>query len=654
MIKEKLHILMLEDNSLDAELNKEQLLLLEEYNCIVKIIMDKAEFIKEITSSAPPDLILCDYNLPQYNGMEALKDLKSLKLMIPFIFVTGTMQEEIAADAIKAGAWDYVVKDRLFRLPLAVRGVLQLKKEKEIAVEADRKTQRLIKGIEETFTQVIVLDNDFLIDYVNLNFTKVTGLQHDEVVGKSFLSIIPDENQKFRNRIHTILKGKEVYKGDEKIIQYNGVTSWEHISITPIRNVDGEVRSYILMIEDITKQKQVEQELKKSLEDLHQLNKELEISKKKAEESDNLKTAFLANLSHEIRTPMNGILGFANLLKEDNMEPELIEKYIYIIEDSGNRMLKLIEDLVDISKIEANQVEIRPEETNLNRLFDDIFNFFEPQASYKKILFTYNKGLNDSDSCILIDKLKLEQILSNLINNALKFTRDGSIHFNYILENDQLIFSVKDTGIGIQHGMEKVIFERFRQGDNNYLKEAEGSGLGLSITKSFVELMGGKIWVESEYGKGSVFFVSMPFESLSKVSDKKNSKTEHAFEKNITVLIAEDDEVSYLYLEQVLKNDNFKILHARNGVQAVQLLKEHPEINIVLMDLKMPLMNGIDVINEIKKKGTKIPIIVQSAYASDLDVQKALDAGCNDYIIKPIKKDLLLKKIAQAISEHIK
>ena len=316
-------------------------------------------------------------------------------------------------------------------------------------------------------------------------------------------------------------------------------------------------------------------------------------------------------------------------------------------------MLKLIEDLVDISKIEAKQVEIRPEETSLNRLIDDVFNFFKPQASQEGILFTCNKGLNDSDSFILIDKLKLEQVLSNLINNALKFTSEGSIHLNYSLKNNQLVFSVKDTGPGIQPGMEKVIFERFRQADNNYLKETEGSGLGLSISKSFVELMGGKIWVESEYGKGSVFFVSLPYESISKVEDKKNPKPEYAFDKDIKILIAEDDEVSYLYLEEILKNDNFKIFHATDGIQAVQLLKEHPEINIVLIDLKMPLMNGIDVTREIRKENTKIPIIAQSAYASDLDIQRALDAGCNDYIIKPVKKDLLLKKIEYSIGINL-
>ena len=649
MRKEVLHILMLEDNEFDAELNQEQLLLLEEYDCKIKITQDKEEYIKEITNCPPPDLILCDYNLPRYNGMEALNDLNELKLLIPFIFVTGNMHEEIAADAIKAGAWDYVVKDRLFRLPLAVSTVLKLKKEKDIAVEADKRTKRLLRGIDETSMQVIVIDKDYIIDYVNHNFTKVSGFHPSEILGKTLSSIFSNENRKQKDAIYSILEKKEIYQGDIKIIRANGTENWEHLSITPIFNEKSELRSYILIADNITEQKRLESDLKKSLHELQILNKELEESKKKAEESDNLKTAFLANLSHEIRTPMNGILGFANLIKEENLTPDTIRTYLDVISQSGERMLHLIEDLVDISKIESNLVVIEPQKTDLNILMDEIYNFFKPQAHQNGISFTCEKGLNDSESCVFIDKFKLEQVLTNLLNNAFKFTNEGTVRFNYKQVNNQLIFCVKDTGIGISPGKQKVIFERFMQAENTYLRETEGSGLGLSISKSFVELMGGTVWVESELGKGSEFFISLPFEPLSSETDEINHKPEHVFSNGVTVLVADDDEISYLYIKDVLTKGNYKVLHAVNGKQAVQLFNEIPEVKIILMDLKMPIMNGIDATCEIRKKNLEIPIIAQTGYTSEIDKQKALNAGCSDFIPKPLNKDLLLKKIEHAL-----
>ncbi|QGY46861.1 response regulator [Maribellus comscasis] len=582
MSKQILHILMLEDNELDAELNREQLNLLEEYDCIVKIIQDKEDYISEITSSSLPDLILCDYTLPMFNGMEALNELNSRKLLIPFIFVTGTLQEEVAADAIKAGAWDYVVKDRLFRLPLAIKSVLALKKEKDIAIEADKRIQKIIRGIDETSMLVIVIDKDYIIDYVNQNFTRVSGFPFSKVSGKSIFSVFSHADQKLLDNIRAIFQKKEAFTGNFKISD-NDSFFWERLSVTPIFNDNNTLNSYTIIADDITDQKKLEKDLKKSLKKLKTLNKKLELAKNKAEESDNLKTAFLANLSHEIRTPMNGILGFADLLKQENLSPDMIHQYIDIIEESGKRMLNLINDLVDISKIEANQIVINPEKTNLNKLMSELYDFFFTQVSQNGITFVCKKGLDDSESDILIDKLKLEQVLSNLLNNALKFTKKGAILFQYKKVDNRLIFSVKDTGKGIGPGLGKVIFERFRQAEISYLKEAEGLGLGLSISKSFVEKMGGEIWVESEYGNGAEFFVSLPF-----VPERSEPKTkivgrQEVFDKELTILIAEDDEINYLYFENVLSTNKIKLYHAENGKQAIELYKKHSEIDIILI-----------------------------------------------------------------------
>ncbi len=509
MNKEILHILMLEDNELDAELNLLQLSLLEEYECSTKIIQDKKDYLNELTVFKP-DLILCDFNLPSYNGMEALKDLNNLGLNIPFIFVTGTMQEEIAADAIKAGAWDYVVKDRLFRLPLAIRGVLKLKKEKDIAIAADNKNNRLLKGIDETSMQVVVIDKNLKIDYANYNFLKVNEFKLNNILGRTLADIFSTKDLSLQETIDKIFIQRGKFKGNVKIIRENGTEYWEDISATPVFNDNYEFEGYTIIADNITKQKELESNLMRSLEDLQILNKELELSKEKAEESDRLKTAFLANLSHEIRTPMNGILGFAELLKYQSITEQELGYYADIIEQSGKRMLNIINDLVDISKIEANQIVIECQETNFCNLITNLCKFFEPVATNKGITLTCENNLTEPDQVILIDKLKTEQIITNLINNSLKFTKKGSIRVKYYITDSELSISIKDTGIGITPDMKDIIFERFRQADDNYLKETEGSGLGLSIAKSFVEKMGGKIWVESEYGKGSEFFVKIP------------------------------------------------------------------------------------------------------------------------------------------------
>ncbi len=373
-------------------------------------------------------------------------------------------------------------------------------------------------------------------------------------------------------------------------------------------------------------------------------NKELAKAKEKAEESDRLKTVFMANLSHEIRTPMNGILGFAQLLKEDFVTREDQLNYISMIEQSGRRLLNLLNDLIDISKIEAGQVKIKSEKVNLNDLFDHVYTFFYHQASFNGILLRSCKTKLDHESNIIADASKLEEILTNLINNALKFTEKGSISFGYEICNDKIYFWVKDTGIGIPPNMKQAVFERFRQVNNKHLDSKEGTGLGLSICKAYVELMGGTINVDSVLGEGSNFHFNIPVKmphSLNRLND--NSIESNL--QNITVLIAEDNDSNFKYLSEMFLKLNIKIIHAYNGQEAIDYFNNDPEINLVLMDLKMPIVNGIDAARAIREKNNHVPIIAQTAYTTKSDQQKAYSAGCNDFIAKPIKKEILFKKI---------
>ena len=377
---------------------------------------------------------------------------------------------------------------------------------------------------------------------------------------------------------------------------------------------------------------------------------ELFKAKKKAEESDKLKSAFLANMSHEIRTPMNAILGFGELLKGNDLSKKKKEDYINIIQSKGNQLLRLINDIIDLSKIESNTVTIKPEAFQLNHLFDELLVSYNQVLSNEnksnKIIIQFIKGLSDEKSWIKADDNRLKQVLSNLIDNAIKFTHNGEIIVGYeLVESNLLQFSVKDTGIGMPIDKLSVIFERFRQVSDNKSMLYSGTGLGLSIVKSLVELTGGKIWVQSKPDKGSQFYFTLPFhpvinsihiEPLTILNIDGNNWL------GKTLLLAEDDNDNFLFLEELLRETNITILHAKDGKEALSIALDSKDIDLILMDIKMPFINGYEVARQIRLANINIPIIAQTAYAMEEDRQRALTTSCNDYISKPIDVNKLL------------
>ncbi len=388
---------------------------------------------------------------------------------------------------------------------------------------------------------------------------------------------------------------------------------------------------------------------------------ELIFAKEQAQESDRLKSAFLANMSHEIRTPMNGILGFAELLKEPKLTNEEQMEYIGIIEKSGVRMLNIINDIISISKIESGLMNVFLSETNINEQIEYLFTFFKPEVYKKGMQLTFRNGLEKKAAIITTDREKVYAILTNLIKNAIKYSDTGSIEFGYDLVEAQFIaplqgiatqhcntlqFFVKDTGIGIPKERQKAIFERFIQADIGDKRAYEGAGLGLAITKAYVEMMGGKIWVESEAGKGSVFYFTLPY----KGEDHENNIIHNAIPelapeyqiKLIKILIAEDDEVSAEFLKLILGKYAKDIILVRNGFDAIEACHKNTDIDLVLMDIKMPVMGGYEGIHEIRKFNKEVIIIVQTAYALTSERRKAKSEGCNDYITKPIDRNALM------------
>jgi CheY-like chemotaxis protein len=378
-------------------------------------------------------------------------------------------------------------------------------------------------------------------------------------------------------------------------------------------------------------------------------------AKKRAEESDRLKSSFLANMSHEIRTPMNGILGFTELLKKPNLTGEEQQEFIGIIQISGARMLNTINNIVDFSKIESGQVKVDIKESNINEQIEFLYAFFKPEIESKGMQFFFKNSLPAKEAIIKTDNEKIYGILTNLIKNAIKFTNEGSIEFGYEKKGEYLEFFVKDTGVGIPDNQKELIFERFRQGSENHTRGYEGSGLGLSICKSYVEMLGGKIWVESEEGKGSIFYFTIPYnaatEEKSAIRKDVSEEDKEVQVKKLKILIAEDDKISNFLLNSALQKISKEVLHAITGVEAVGACRNNPDLDLVLMDIKMPGMDGHEATRQIRQFNKDVIIIAQTAYGFSDDREKAIEAGCNDYISKPINMTSLFELIKKHINK---
>ena len=486
----------------------------------------------------------------------------------------------------------------------------------------------------------MITDPEGNIEYVNPAFTLVTGYSTEEATGQNprilKSGLMPPSV--YEELWKTILSGN-VWYGELQNKKKNGELYWDQAVISAIRNKKNVITNFVAVKVDITEQKK--------------MFAELIAAKQKAEESDRLKSAFLANISHEIRTPMNGILGFAQLLKEPHLTGEEQTDYIDLIQQSGVRMLNLINNLINVSRIEAGEIMLQVSETPVNELLRDLYAFFKPEIDKKGLRLQYTTGLPDSESVIETDSGKLIQILTNLIQNALKFTSSGEIDFGYNRIDGTLEFYVIDSGIGIAPEMKAKIFHRFHQVDNTLTRNQEGSGLGLNISKAYVELLGGTIRVESREGQGSEFYFTLPYRHIFAQNIRIPSPVIQKpviIAPAITVLIAEDDAVSSLLLKKNLAGENINTIFAVNGVEAIEMVRQYHEIDIVLMDIKMPLMNGYEATRLIKELRPDLPVIIQTAFTSKEERENAKKAGCDGYITKPINKIELHKLMLKLLN----
>lgn len=483
------------------------------------------------------------------------------------------------------------------------------------------------------------LNTGYFIE-VNQAVTRILGYSVEEFTSKPFEEFIySDDNQRTKDEVATQLKGNKTTFFENRYLCKDGSYKWMAWNATE-PNENGIVTG---IASDITERKQAEKELKKALE--------------KALESDRLKSAFLANMSHELRTPMNGILGFIELLNEPDLSKAEISEYSSVINKSSDRLLNTISDIINISKIEAGEIVVSNTDTSIDKMLEELYSFHSLEAHQKGLSLFLNHSLSDEHVNIMTDSHILHGILTNLIKNAIKFTYKGSIEFGYILRDDSELdrsakveFYVKDTGVGIPEDRMQAIFNRFEKADIEDTRVFEGSGLGLAISKAYVEMLGGEIFVESVVEKGSKFSFTIPYIQAVKKKIKKqftDTHNENFKLQKMTLLIVEDDDISSELLETILKDTFKKLFFAENGVEAIQQCKNNPEIDLVLMDISMPVMSGYEATQQIRKFNKDIIIIAQTAYSMIGDKEKSIEAGCNDYISKPINKKLLLEMICK-------
>lgn len=501
-----------------------------------------------------------------------------------------------------------------------------------------RESENQFKNLISELPDVVLIHKNGIILYVNRAATEATGYSYEELIGANMIGFIEESHRGIAvNNMARRAAGEFVGDYELNMISKSGEVKTGIVRTTETE-FNGEHAILIILI-DITERLQAE--------------KNLLIAKEKAEESDRLKSAFLANMSHEIRTPMNGILGFSNLLKDPNISGKDQKQYIEIIEKSGIRMLNIINDIVDISKIESNQMEVFISRTNINEQIEYIYNFFKPEVTIKGIHLNYINGLPINKAFIKTDREKIYAILINIVKNAVKFCDEGVIEFGYkTKENngfDEIEFFVKDTGIGIPKGKQEAIFDRFIQADISDKRTFQGAGLGLSISKAYVEMLGGKIWVESEENKGSTFYFTIPYNADigENIDFEENISIDEIENKNLIILIVEDDAISKLLISKAVSKFAKKIIKVNTGIEAVEACKNNPDIDLVMMDINMPEMNGYEATEKIREFNKKVVIIAQTANALSSDRMNALASGCNDYISKPVDMVLLSELICK-------
>jgi PAS domain S-box-containing protein len=520
------------------------------------------------------------------------------------------------------------------KLNAKVTELKEVIKEKNIASESLKKSEEryrnIFNNVQDVFYQT---DINGTIREISPSVERFSGFRSDELINSPVVELYYDLKDR-EVLLKEIYEHGEVHDYELRLKTKNGDKRIVSVNARLVKDPNGMPDHIDGAIRDITERME--------------LFEKLIVAKEKAEESDQLKTAFLHNISHEIRTPLNAIIGFSGFLDQPDLTPEARKEYIDIIFQSNNQLLSIINDILSVSHIETGQITVNKSATDLPRIMEELYRRYKPEAERKNLEFRMYSGLSGSDGVIVSDENKLIQIISNLLSNALKFTHKGFIEFGFRKKENNIEIYVEDTGIGISEEEHEKIFDRFYQVDKSIDRIYTGTGLGLTISNAYVKLLGGKFSTNSICGKGSVFSFTIPYsrEEIKAEPEKESLLQKGPAIKNTkTLLVAEDEESNYALILAMLASFNYNIIWATDGQEAIDMCKSNPDISLILMDIKMPVKNGFEATSEILQIKPGIPIIAQTAYAHPYDRAKALECGCTDYIAKPFDKKQLLSVI---------
>ena len=541
------------------------------------------------------------------------------------------------------------VRDRTLKLDNSRSALLYMLKDIEKARKklssAKDYTDNIIRSMIET---LIVMDANGIIQTVNKSTSDLLGYSEAELIGKHLSYIFPEgEKDNIDKLILNFLKKDYITNIEKNYLTKDKICIPVIISGSVMKEADDRIQGIVCVASDITIRRKHEREVQAQNRKIEQTNIELKDALHKAEESDKLKTAFLQNMSHEIRTPLNGIVGFSQLLSSKNYPEANKAEIAKLVERSSFRLIELVNNILDIAKIETGQVNINSTAFKLNGFMAELKDFFELFVKEKNLTLDYKNDLDDENCTIFLDKEKLHQIMVNLINNSIKFTNKGSVNYGYKIKNNYIEFYVQDTGVGIPEEMQERVFERFTQADVALTRNYEGSGLGLAICKGLTEVLGGKMWLQSAADKETTFYFTVPYYPTNLKNEKQGKAVVdlEKISKKLKILVAEDDDINFKFVEYLFSQSKHKITHAKNGQEAVDKFVRPDDFDIVLMDMKMPVMSGFEATRIIKSKFPDVPVIALTAYAFEEDKQKCMDAGCDDFIKKAYTKEDLFGKI---------
>ena len=697
MDKKIIKILMVEDNQGDARLIREMLIDVKDFSFNLECAGDLITALSFL-SKGGIHIVLLDLSLPDSQGLETFDRASAQGAEVPVIILTGNDDETIALRAVERGAQDYLVKGKIDS-DLLVRSIRYAISRKQ-AEEALRQSKKELSIRDQISHIFLTLHDDELYAEALLVILKVMESKYGyfgyidddgDLVCPSMTRDIwdkcqmPDKDIRFPRKIWSGIWGKSLIEKKPLYSNETLHTPEGHISILKTLAMpiiyQGELIGQIVVANKETAYTEKDQELLKSIANhiapvLHaRLGKDkkerermklMDALKKalvKAEEADRLKSAFLANMSHEIRTPMNAIIGFTSLMLDDELAEEHRE-FLQDVKESGDLLLAIIDDILDLSKIDAGQFGIEQIPCSLKAVLKNAGSACQMIISHKEKNIALRESISDNISRFIIaDPTRVQQIMNNLLSNAVKFTENGFIEYGVALKDENTLeFYVRDTGIGIPEDKQDGIFKPFQQADGTHTRKYGGTGLGLTISKKLVELMGGEIALKSKVGAehGTTFYFTLPYrpgevKETDEIEETKVLETKTGY----TILVAEDDILNQSLARKILERAGYNVVVTNDGKEAISIYKTDASIDLILMDMQMPVLDGYDATKVIRnietkeKKNKRIPIIALTAFAMEGDKEKCIDAGMDDYVAKPIRANELLASIEKMIGTPV-